>query len=134
MEIKDLKPNQGNVDLVVEVVEKKEARTFEKFGKSGRVCNAVVKDSTGQVTLTLWNEDVDKVSPGSKIHLKNGWCSSFRDEMQVSTGKFGSLEVLETSSNEVFTNDPGMLQGAPEGMEEGVEDSDEPFDEEEMVE
>ncbi len=132
MEIKDLKANQGNVDLVLEVVEKKEPRTFEKFGKSGRVCNALVKDSTGQVTLTLWNEDVDKIAPGTKIHLKNGWCSSFRDEMQVSTGKFGSLEVLEEASNEVFTNDPGMLQGAPEGMEEPEESPEDPV--EEMVE
>ncbi|NQV90989.1 hypothetical protein HQ489_00795 [Candidatus Woesearchaeota archaeon] len=139
MEIKDLQANQGKVDLVVEVVELKEARTFEKFGKSGKVCNAIVKDATGTVTLTLWNEDVDKVKQGARIHIKNGWCSEYRDEKQVSSGKFGEIEVLASTlggqqPGEMLTNSPEMLAGRPlEGLEEDSEDED-PLDMEEMVE
>ena len=97
MEIKDLKPNAGNVDLVLEVVDKEEPRTFEKFGKSGSVCNVKVKDETGTVKMTLWNEDIESVKTGDKIHLQNGWCSEFKEELQVSSGKFGKIEVLESS-------------------------------------
>ena len=93
MEIKDLQANQGKVDLVVEVVELKEARTFEKFGKSGKVCNAVVKDATGSVTLTLWNDDVDKVNVGDVIKIEKGWCSAFNNQLQISAGKFGILTI-----------------------------------------
>ena len=32
MELKDVNPNTGNVDVVVDVVSKDEPRTFEKFG------------------------------------------------------------------------------------------------------
>ncbi len=136
MEIKDLQANQGKVDLVVEVVELKEARTFEKFGKSGKVCNAVVKDATGTVTLTLWNDDVDKVTQGARIHIKNGWCSEYRDEKQVSSGKFGEIEVLESNAGgqqpgEMLTNSPEMLAGQPL---EGSEEEEQPLDVEEMVE
>lgn len=95
MEIKDLNANQGNVDIVAEIVIKEEPRTFEKFGKQGRVCNAMLKDESGEVKLTLWNDDVDKVNVGDKIHLQNGWCSEFKGEKQVSSGKFGKIEVLE---------------------------------------
>ncbi len=119
MEIKDCQPNTGKIDIVAVVVSKDDARTFEKFGKSGQVCNAKIKDETGEITLTLWNEDVDKVNVGDKIHVQNGWCSEFRDQKQLSSGKFGTIEVL--NSGEVFTNDPGLLQpgaqGAPEGQE-----------------
>ena len=61
MAIKDLEARQGNVNLTVDVVDLGDVREFEKFGKKGRVCNAKVKDATGEVTLTLWNEDIDKV-------------------------------------------------------------------------
>ena len=93
MDIKDLQANQGKVDLVVEVTEKEEPRTFEKFGKTGRVCNAKVKDGTGSVTLTLWNDDIDKLTVGDKIRLQNGWCSEFKGAKQVSAGKCGKIEV-----------------------------------------
>ena len=93
MQIKDLKPKTGNVDIVVEIVEKTEPRTFEKFGKPGRVCNATIKDETGKITLTLWNEDCDKVNAGDTVHIINGWVSEWQGELQLSTGKFGKLEV-----------------------------------------
>lgn len=98
MEVKDVQPNQGNIDLVLIVTEKGDTRTFEKFGKTGSVCNAKVKDDSGEIKLTLWNEDIDKVSVGDKIHLKNGWCSEYQGERQLSSGKFGEIEVLEKAS------------------------------------
>lgn len=123
MEIKDLKPNTGNVDLVLEVVEKEEPRTFEKFGKVGKVCNAKVKDETGEIKLTLWNEDIDNVNAGDKIHLENGWCSEYRDELQISAGKFGKIEIVGKAQPEIVTNDPRILnRGMPEEM---LESSDE---------
>ena len=122
MNISDVQANQGNIDIVAVVVEKEEPRTFEKFGKQGRVCNAKLKDESGEIKLTLWNEDIETVKVGDKIHLQNGWCSEFRDEKQLSSGKFGKIEVVdkpaEEAPQEVLTNDPGLLQpqAAPEGM------------------
>lgn len=94
MKISDLKPNQGNVDITAEVVDKEEPRTFEKFGKAGRVCNLKIKDESGEVKLTLWNEDIDKVNEGDTIHLQNGWCSEYKSEKQLSTGKFGKVDII----------------------------------------
>ena len=59
MEIKDIQANQGNVDVVATIVNKEEPRTFEKFGKQGRVCNAKLSDGSGEVKLTLWNDEID---------------------------------------------------------------------------
>ncbi|PIZ51675.1 hypothetical protein COY27_02640 [Candidatus Woesearchaeota archaeon CG_4_10_14_0_2_um_filter_33_13] len=124
MEIKDLKPNTGNVDLVLEVVSKEEPRTFEKFGKSGSVCNVTVKDNSGKVKVTLWNDDVERVNLGDKIHIKNGWCSDYKGELQVSSGKFGKIEVLESNSNEILTNDPEMIKKQMSQTGDADEDED----------
>ena len=95
MKINELKANTGNIDLTVEVVSKDAPRTFEKFGKQGKVCNAKVRDDSGEVTLTLWNDDIDTVTVGTQIKVEKGWCSEFKGEKQLTTGKFGSFEVVE---------------------------------------
>jgi len=95
MAIKDLKAREGKVDIVVEVVSKEEPREFEKFGKTGRVCNAVVKDESGEIKLTLWNDDIDKVNAGDKLHIVNGYVNEWQGELQLTTGKFGALEVVK---------------------------------------
>ncbi len=124
MEIKDLKAKTGNVDVVVEVAEKAEAREFEKFGKSGKVCNATVKDATGTVTLTLWNDDVDKVNVGDKIHIENGWVGEWQGELQLSTGKFGKLEVVsgDTPASKVSAKEEAPTESEEKPEENGVEE------------
>ena len=95
MEIKDLKAGEGKIDVIGEVIEIAEPRSFDKFGKTGRVANAILKDDSGQIKLTLWNEQVDQVKEGDKIHITNGYVSEWKDEKQLSTGKFGKLEVVK---------------------------------------
>ena len=97
MQIKDLKPKQGSVDVTVDVVDIGETREFNKFGKPGRVATAIAKDETGDIKLTLWNEDIDKVKAGDKIHLTNGYVNEWQGEMQLTTGRMGKMEVVGKS-------------------------------------
>ncbi len=103
MEIKDLTPKQGNVDIVVEVVEIEEPREFQKFGNAGKVANARVKDGSGDIKLTLWNEQVTQIKEGDKVHIINGYVNEWQGEKQLTTGKFGSLEVVGKEDTESKT-------------------------------
>jgi replication factor A1 len=98
MMAKDLKDRSKVDEIVLTVVEKNEPREFQSkwSGASGRVCDAVGKDDEGEsVSLTLWNEDIDRVQIDAKIKITNGWVSSFKNQLQVSTGKFGKLDILD---------------------------------------
>lgn len=95
--IKDLQAKQGNVEVVAKIVEKGEVREFQKFGKAGRVCNAKIKDDSGSITLTLWNEQVDLVHIGDKVKISNGYVSEWQGELQLGTGRFGKLEIVDSS-------------------------------------
>lgn len=96
--IKELQPRQGDVDIVVEIVSIEEPREFQKFGKPGRVANATIKDTTGEMKLTLWNEQIDQVKAGNKIHITKGYVNEWQGENQLTTGKFGTLEIVESES------------------------------------
>lgn len=94
MQISEIQPRQGKIDIEVEVVSVEEPREFNKFGKIGRVANAIVKDESGEMKLTLWNDEIDMVKPGIKIKITNGYCGEFQGEKQLTAGRFGKLEVL----------------------------------------
>ena len=94
MQIKEIKANQGKIDVEAKVIEKNDVREFSKFGKTGRVCNAVIEDESGKIKLTLWNDEIEKVNIGDKIKITNGYCSEFQGEKQLSAGKFGKLEKI----------------------------------------
>jgi replication factor A1 len=130
MKINELQARQGNVELVGKIKEKGEAREFEKFGKTGKVCNAVLADDTGEVKLTLWNEQADQVKDGDTVKISNGWVGEYQGEKQLSTGKFGKLEVVEGGSDDAAPSSEPTAE-APAEPEKPVEEK--PQVEEEMI-
>lgn len=113
MQIKDLQPKQGNVEITADVVELSDVREFEKFGKPGRVCNAVLKDETGKIALTLWNEEIDSVKVGAKVKISNGWVNEWQGELQLSAGRFGKLEVVgegDASASTAAAQEPDVTE------------------------
>src|SRR3989338_1914210 len=97
MKVKELTAKQGNVNIDLDVLDVGQAREFQKFGKPGRVANAVAKDETGNIKLTLWNDDIEKISAGDKVHLTNGYVNEWQGEMQLTTGRLGKLEIVGKS-------------------------------------
>ena len=122
MEIKDLQPRQGNVEVVATIKSIEEPREFEKFGNPGKVANATIEDESGSMKLTLWNDQIDQVKVGDKIHITNGYVNEWQGESQLTTGKFGKLEVV------------GEGEATPEATEEKTEESTEETTAEESTE
>lgn len=124
MNIKELKAKQGNIDVSGKIIEKGETRGFTKFGRPGRVSTAILMDDSGSIKLTLWNEQIDMVNVGDVIQIKNGWADEFRGELQISTGRNGTMEVL--GKNEPSSEKPDDTEELPEeditAKEEELED------------
>lgn len=94
MKISELQPRQGKVELEVTIAALQEPRAFSKMGSSGKVRNATVKDDTGEITLTLWNDDCDKYAVGDKIKVSNGYVSEWQGNLQLGAGKYGKIEKV----------------------------------------
>jgi replication factor A1 len=126
MEIKDLQPKQGKVDIVVEIADKEEPREFTKFGMVGKVCNCKAKDSSGDIKLTLWNEQADQFNNGDKVQITNGYVSEYKGELQLSTGKYGKIEPLDGDApdgEEAVTEEVAEEASEPtEAEEEALEE------------
>ena len=94
MKISELTPGTGNINLEVEVVNVGEVREIHKYGRALKVATVTIKDDSGEIALSLWNENVEKVKEGSKISIENAYCNEWQGNAQLTLGKFGKLSVL----------------------------------------
>jgi len=98
MSVGQLKDGMQNVDLLVRAMQVFSPKQFEKNGKRGKLCNLVVADSSGEIRLTVWHDDVDKIQQqnvqrGSILLLHNCYVKSFNDKPQISLAYNGSMKV-----------------------------------------
>ena len=100
MTIKELRAGQGNVNVQGTITEVGEIRTFNKFGRELKVANAILKDDSGTIKLTLWNDEADKYKEGNEIEIENGYVNEFQGEPQLTAGKFGKIVLLGGDSEE----------------------------------
>ncbi len=96
MKIRDLRAEAKIDSLEVVIKEKGSARDFStRSGSTGKVCDAkAVDDENQEVSVSLWNEEIDRVQVNDRIRITNGWAREWRGNLQVSAGRFGKLEVL----------------------------------------
>jgi replication factor A1 len=96
MKTRDVKPAMRNVELELKVVEMEQPRSYVgRTGHEGRVATAIGEDDSGRIKISLWDKDVDAVKVGNTVRIRNGYSRVFRDEIYVSAGMYGKLEVVE---------------------------------------
>jgi len=125
MNIKELQPGQGSVNIELTVKSLDEIKIINKYGRELRLRNAIATDGEDEIKLTLWNQDVDRVQVGSVIKITNGYVNEFQGEKQLTTGKFGKLEVEGEASQEQPAEQPEQTEQpeqAPAEPEQPVEE------------
>lgn len=95
--IKDLQNGMKRVSVEAKVVEKGDVREVKSRFKDEtyRIADAVVADESSSIKLTLWNEQIEAVNVGDNVKIDNGYITSFKGEIQLNVGKFGSLQVVK---------------------------------------
>jgi Single-stranded DNA binding protein Ssb-like, OB fold len=78
------------------VVKKSEARAVtSRDGTPLLVCDVTLSDGTGEIPLSVWNNQINTVSEGDLVQIENATVRSFRGKIQLSLGrKIGVLTVL----------------------------------------
>ncbi|MGI6589173.1 MAG: OB-fold nucleic acid binding domain-containing protein [Candidatus Iainarchaeum sp.] len=93
--ISDLKEGMKGVEIKGEVTTIFPTKEFEKNGKKGKLKSFVLNDSTGEVRVTLWNEQVDQypLNRGNEIIVSNIFVKLYNETKQVTLGFGGKIEI-----------------------------------------
>lgn len=100
--IVELKTDDHVKKLSVEVVTIYPKRLFDKNGRKGQVQNILVKDETGSMMWTLWNDTVtllekEGLGKQTKVELREVGVRSREDRTSLQLDNGGSFRILEKS-------------------------------------
>jgi replication factor A1 len=94
--IEDLKVGMKKVSLKAEVLEiPKSKLVYTRYGTTACISNALIRDETGSMKMSLWNQQINTVHKGDVIDVKNGTVAWFSGEKQLRLGRSGSLSVIK---------------------------------------
>lgn len=88
MKINELGANSKVVNLVGEITHLEEP---SETPNGAGFQEGIISDDTGQVKITFWENQVNQFKKGDNILISTGWCKSFENTLQVSSGKFGKI-------------------------------------------
>jgi replication factor A1 len=95
MNIKDLRDGMRTVEVEGEVIEISPPREVSlRTGGQAKVADATLKDETGTIKLSLWDNQIDQVAKGARVKVSNGYINQFRGERQLNVGRYGKLDIL----------------------------------------
>jgi replication factor A1 len=111
MKVHELTSASRSVNIRLRILSLEPVRDVQtRYGKA-RVATAQAGDETGTIKLSLWNDDIDKVDEGSIIEVENGFIKTFRGEMELSAGRYGTIALVEDpefpSREEIMKKHPG---------------------------
>ncbi len=95
VKVKELRDGMKRVNIKGTVTEKSDPRevTSRFKDQTYRVATVVMADETGTIKLTLWNDQIEMVNVNDVVRIENGYVTSFRGEIQLNVGKFGTLTI-----------------------------------------
>jgi len=96
--IRDLRLGLKNVCFTAVVVKKSEARAVtSRDGVPLLVCSLTLSDDTGEIPLSIWNNQIGTIFEGDRVEVRDARVRSFRGQIQLSLRRTGKLTVLETA-------------------------------------
>ena len=90
-------PSKVEGSVKGKIKSKEEVRTVNsKSGGTLRVCDAVLADDSGEIGMSLWQDDVDNVKVEDVIEIIDGYLTEFREQKKLGKGKFGRILINPT--------------------------------------
>lgn len=88
----ELKPGDKGFNITVEIKSREDAREVKlKSGQKQMVANAIVKDDTGEIAMSLWGKDALELKEGTFLRIENGLVGDWMDKLELTAGKFGTI-------------------------------------------
>ena len=95
MKIGEIKIGMSNISLEAKVIDISEIReVMTRFGRRN-VADALLEDDTGQIKMSLWQDQIDRVKVGDKVSVAGAFVTEFRGNLQLNVPRSGKIEVVE---------------------------------------
>lgn len=95
MTVEELDPEADDVEITGTITELPTPRAVNtKYGQK-RITTVTFEDDTGSIDLTLWEEEIDAIEEGAKVHITGAYVREWGDGIQLNIGRDGNIEMSE---------------------------------------
>lgn len=95
MKISEIKRGMSNVSIQGKVIDVSESRTVQtKYGKRN-VADATLEDDSGQISISLWENQINSISIGDTVSVSGAYVTEFKDRLQLNIPRSGKIEVVQ---------------------------------------
>lgn len=103
VKVVELRPRMKNIDIKFKLIEKGEPKeVFSKHNQEPhRVASARVADSTGIVTMPLWDETIDRLEEGKTYVLENGFTGIYRGSLRLKVGRHSEISEAKNAIKDI---------------------------------
>jgi len=129
IKISDLSDGLKGLTLLVRVLHIYSPKEYQKNNKKGKYCRLLVGDETGEISLTLWGNDVKKIEQakverGAVLLLKDAFVSSYKEQLQLGIPFNGSIEINPKTKKAEILPKPEKIAIKLADLGEGMENID----------
>jgi len=95
VKINEIKRGMSNIALQAKIVDISPPRQVQtKFGVRS-VADATLEDDSGQITLSLWENNITSVRVGDMVNVSGAYTTEFRDKLQLNIPRIGKIEIVK---------------------------------------
>ena len=93
MKINEIKRGMSGISVTAKIIDISDTRDVQtKYGRRS-VADATLEDETGQITMSLWENQINAVAVGDTVTVNGAYVTEFRDRLQLSIPRTGKIEV-----------------------------------------
>ena len=93
MKINEITRGMSNISLIAKVLEISETRDVQtRFGRRS-VADALLEDDTGQISVSLWEDQINKISVGDTVNITGAFATEFKGKLQLNIPRSGNILV-----------------------------------------
>ncbi len=119
LDIKNIVSGMNSATVTGKIERISDTREFETDDGKGKVANIILRDETGSIRFSLWNEEVERfieeerIGVGDTIKIENGYVAEDnREQPEIRLGRSGKLKEAEKELDvEINTGSTTESQG-----------------------
>ncbi len=93
--VEELSPEDDDVEITGKIAELPIPRAVSTRYGQKRIVTVVFEDDTGQIDLTLWEEEIDAIEEGANVQITGAYVREWADDIQLNIGRDGEIEQVE---------------------------------------
>ncbi|MEF8880323.1 MAG: OB-fold nucleic acid binding domain-containing protein [Candidatus Nanohaloarchaea archaeon] len=93
MSVEELSPESDEVEITGKISELPTPRAVSTRYGQKKIVTVVFEDDTGTIDLTLWEEEIDAIEEGAKVHITGAYVREWADDIQLNIGRDGDIKA-----------------------------------------